>query len=106
MSSHVKKNCSFIVMLFYSDGLASETIPVYPFSCASYNQIKRFWQRNKIYLSLIHNRNFVSSNLFGSRLLSVTQHVQWVACFLKYVYKHSDKGTIPFPAKSTKPYFF
>ena len=32
--------------------------------------------------------------LFLDRLLSVAQHVQWVACSLQYVYKHSDKGTI------------
>ena len=42
--------------------------------------------------------------LFSDRPLSVTQHVQWVACFLQNNYKHSDKGTIR--SKQYKILFF
>ena len=42
--------------------------------------------------------------LFSDRLLSVTQHVQWVACSLQDVYKHSNKGTIR--SKKYKTLFF
>ena len=42
--------------------------------------------------------------LFLDGLLSVMQHVQWVACSLQYVYKHSDKVTIR--SKKYKTLFF
>ena len=42
--------------------------------------------------------------LLLDRLPSVTQHVQWVACSLQYIYKHSDKGTIR--SKKYKTSFF